>query len=309
MKKILVILLAILLLCACTNENNEEPVVDKDPIPNYKTAYMNESEYLEYLSGEWSQCPSGELNSNQIVTTLVIDKDLKEATLNLSNGDYIKAKIELTDLFEDNKQHLNEIIFEPYEVSQSLIDERGENYNLYNSYLQFYVVNYLGYQFLLLRETGNGFSISDTYGFGNNYMTDDRAWLFSRIDESGFPNKEQNDKNIEKDYAFVALKWLDDGKYVALQIMDVEERIENWDGANELHVQRVFNTRNKYSLTAFMYRYKGVEDGEYKLPHTSNPKLVKVITDEHGDILAMEELPYAGYGLYGMSEDFAVPIE
>lgn len=308
MKKVLVILLALLLLCACGNKHEEE-VVTKEPAPNYRTAYMNESEYLEYLSGEWEQCPNGNLNTNDKVTTLVIDKDNKEATLNINDGNYIKANIELKDLFLDNKQHLNLIEFKPYEASQSLIDENGDNYDVYNSSLQFYVVNYLGKQFLLLRETGNGLSVSDKFGFGNNYMIDDYGWLFTREDKSGFPSKKQNDDNLEHDYAFVALKWFDDGKHVALQPMDVEERIENWDGANELHVQRVFNTRNQYSLTAFIYKYKGVKDNEYKLPDVSSPKLVKVITDENGDILTIEELPYVGYGVYAMSLDFATPIE
>lgn len=308
MKKIVMVLICLLFICGCTQKEEEE-VVSQDPTPNYKTAYMNETEYLEYLSGEWYECPSGNLITNQRVSTLVIDKDKKEATINISNGNYIKAKIELTDLFEDNKQHLNMFKFEPYEASKELLAEYGDNFELYKSTLQFYVVNYLGRQFLLLRETGNGLSQSGKGGFGNNYMIDDFGWLFSRIDESNFPNKTQNDENIEKDYAFVALKWFDDGKYVALQEMNVEERIENWDGANILYVQRIFNTKNKYSLTAFIYKYKGVEDDEYQLPDVSNPKLVKVITDEHGDILAMEELPYVGYGVYALTNGFATPIE
>ncbi len=269
-----------------------EPVVISGTEPDlYKDLLKTEEDALALLDGSWRLCPMGRIPGEQEKSTeLVIDGKSGNAELVRDDGETITMEVSFGSLYGEG-DHMDEMIFTLDEISPVIV-EAASGYPLEEpiSY-QFFVCNAGESDLLMLREVGNGISILGDEGFGFNLMSSDRGWTLIRTPAAGKKEEVQKKKNA----IFYAYRWLSGKLGYFLQEMDGNEFEEDW--GFPVWVVSVRPASNGHSLRGVWYSSvpDNGQDGEVLMPG-----LVRVETDEDGAVTDLEELEYAGYGLYQM---------
>ncbi len=260
----------------------------------YKDLLKTEEDALTLLEGSWRLCPMGRIPGEQEKTTeLVIDGGNGKAELIRDDGETITMDVSFCSLFGES-DHMDEMIFTLEEISP-VIEEAAIGYPADEpiSY-QFFVCNAGESDLMMLREVGNGISILGEEGFGFNLMSSDRGWSLIRTPAAGKEEEPQKRENA----IFYAYRWLTGKLGYFLQEMDGDEFEEDW--GFPVWVVSVRPASNGHTLRGSWYSVVS-GSGQDNLPtETLMPGLVRVETDEDGAITDLEDVEYAGYGVYRM---------
>ncbi len=306
MKKVAVwILLVGILFCLTSCGETPEPVTDPVQTPAepepvtvsvtekdlYKDLLKTEADALALLNGSWRLCPMGRIPGEQEKSTeLVIDGKSGNAELIRDDGETITMKVSFSSLYGES-DHMDEMTFTLDEISP-VIAEAASGYPTEEpvSY-QFFVCNAGESDLLMLREVGNGISILGDEGFGFNLMSSDRGWTLIRTPAAGKKEEVQKKENA----IFYAYRWLSGKLGYFLQEMEGNEFEE--DLGFPVWVVSVRPASNGHALRGIWYSSvpENSQDDEVLMPG-----LVRVETDEDGAVTDLEDLEYAGYGLYRM---------
>ena len=258
----------------------------------YQDLLKTEADALAFLNGSWRLCPMGRIPGEQEkATELVIDGESGKAELIRDDGEKITMDVSFRSLFGEGG-HMDEMIFALNEISPA-IEEAAPGYPLdYPVSYQFFVCNAEGSDLLMLREVGNGISILGDEGFGFNLMSSDRGWSLIRTPTAG---KEEDPPQKKENAIFYAYRWLCGKLGCFLQEMDGNEFEEDW--GFPVWVVSVRPASNGHALRGVWYPF---DSGNGRDDETLMPGLVRVETDEDGAITDLEDVEYAGYGVYRM---------
>ncbi len=295
MKKLLLFLILLLALCGCKEkpvEVIEEPEPDYDPpisdvYPDYSDLQPIIDDILEFINGDWLLATNNE-NTGMSVT-LTFDSKTNTLKILRSDEEYIVGELELFDSTYDDSGRDDAIRFRFKEASDYFITKYGDSEYMYNSDLQFFLGYYQNSDYLFLRELGNGFSVTDMEGFGEDNMSGDYGWMFIRNTGRTYPTNTVNEEIRYRDDTFYALCW-GRGKTYLLQRVDVMEKEENWYG-DPLKTMRVIYDGSENQYNAFLYNGRN-------LPNEMKPGLVLVTIDADGKVADLKDIPYLGYGAY-----------
>lgn len=295
MKKLLLILILLLALCGCKEkpiEVIEEPEPNNDPpisdvYPDYSDLQPIIDDVLEYLKGDWLLRSDNE-DSNMSVT-LTFDPGTNTLKILRSDDEYIIGELEPFNSAYDDAGINDAIEFKFKEASDYFISKYGNSEYMYNSYLQFFFGYFENNDYLFLRELGNGFSVTDMEGLGEDSMSGDCGWMFTRLTGLTYPTFTVNEEIKYKDDTFYALCW-GRGETYLLQKVNVTEQEESWY-EDPIKTLRVVYDGSENQYNAFLYNGKN-------LPDEVKPGLVLVTVDADGKVTDLKDIPYLGYGAY-----------
>ena len=287
--------MALFMICGCTGKA-EVPADEPEPVPQ-DTDEPKDTEGMPvipddifaWLDGNWL-IVTGDADTNMSVA-LTFDGTARTARILRLDDEYILADLELFDSYDSPKTKNDAIRFRLNKASSYFIDKFGDSEYAYQSDMQFFTGYFEGYDFLFLRELGNGFSVIDMEGMGDlEKSAGDYGWFFVR-EHSGnsFPTLSLNKELRTNDGTFYAYCWGRGDTYL-LQKVDVIEQDEAWYEGMDLKTIRVIPEQTEYRYTAFLY-------GGDSLPDEWIPGLVKV-TVSGGVITDLREMAYIGYGAY-----------
>ena len=296
MKKLFILFIILIVLCGCSKKV-KEPVPDPEPEPpaNSEPAPAEKAPQIEdvitWLDGGWNIITNDP--DRMYSVSLIFDAASKTVKILRLDDEFIVAELEPFDSYDDQKTKNDALRFKFKDASDYFKDKYGTSEYMYSSDMQYFIGYFEGYDFLFLREMGNGFSLIDTEGMGEApNMAGDGGWLFCReYTGNSFPTLTDNEALKTKDGTFYAYCWARDDTYL-LQKVDVLEQEEEWYEGTKFNTVRIIPDETEYKYTTFLY------GGNY-IPTYDKwiPGLVKVSVS-NGEINSMTELTYLGYGAY-----------
>ncbi|MBQ8994765.1 MAG: hypothetical protein IJ091_03010, partial [Oscillospiraceae bacterium] len=307
---LVLIMIVVLGLTSCGSEHVPvAPVFGGDENPTdgpgearenvHYTSQMNTEEMLSYLDGTWSLCPMGRIpGTDETVTTITFISATREFVLDRDVGEWCFASFQLEYVFGEGSYTLDLMDIEMLYVSKNFSDfpARWENQGN-SSQLMFFTGSSGGKDFLVVRNPGNGEGMLDYEGLGYNLIANDRSWVFIRDSKSVSPLPEENDSYLVMNGEFYAFCWFDAENYLGLQQIYGYEHDE--DLGFTLPAVGVLYSDTEYGHYAFAYsKTPGKDVSDFKIPDTIRPGLVYVKTNADGSLSSVEELEYAGYGVY-----------
>lgn len=331
MKKRRILLAAILgmaVISGCTGDNSsnrgkyEEPeaaatptvaepdiVVEDDPTPtappqDLPTApeyamvgyHMNEKEMAERLDGVWYLNEGANMiqDPNLIPDTLIIDSDTMTATYHMAYA----AEEAYYDISFNHEFDIAENAPNGLELTCTGVTDGFPIQKIDALYSNFYVS--VCENNLILREYGNGLSQLAEDVIGYERQGYDGWWVFIRDDMQRDPvypyERIDWDKERRTDSVFYAIRYADWGNSCDLQEVEAEffENIMLYGMEKSALALRYADNGHPFSV--INYNYKGME--MYAHSGSYSPSLVEVMTDENGDILYWQDIPYYGLGYF-----------
>ena len=259
---------------------------------------LSETVLKEYLEGSWKMIPEGGGRDTEPFGSLVFDKNgtmtftydkfddkgsvscsyevsrLREGYGNLEACDLLEIKV--TGASDAVKART------PYVMDSS-------------TELQILTARVQGNDIIALREIGNGESEFglDVLMYENQSM--DGMWIFVRDGES-LSKTEKTDEDMRIfPGSFYALRWMDYGDSVYLQIIDIKDFEETFY-EDPVRVKAVMYGTYGDALYAVKYEVFGAAPSEKNASYA--PQLVYVATDPNGRVIDCDLVPYFAYGLY-----------
>jgi len=310
-RQALAILLAAMLLLACgackkapvqASEGAAQPAKASGSAPD--AAPATQRELLDWLAGDWTLLTGGDLLGGDLpVLTLTFESGRQNLYFTLGDTpEHAGAAFTFETLFErigtDDLLHL-EIDEVTEDVSQDADTLLGTTCDL-----QLLTARVADTDVLALREIGNDDSLLAMVLLGYERMAGDSFWVFARVtqEKPTPPDEAQYDAIRKKGETFYAVRWLDFGDICYLQALDAAAYEEDWYGEMLPAVCYALSA-DENALVATMYPVPGgADDTGAPPPRAYLPALVRVTTDEDGAVVAQEDLPYLGYGIYLQEE-------
>lgn len=282
---------------------NPEPAPAPAPAPaevpkEYAKALNDQNTAVDFLEGEWRQCPMGVIRDDETTTTVTFNDDLS-AVITRDDGEFALCKYKATTLMEDEDGSIDLITFIPYEFSKDLLDGNTDAYIDQPMMFQFLVCRAEGKDLLMMREPGNGESAIGYYVFGYNLLAGDtNAWIFCRDNDVLPRDREETLALRKKNSTFYAYGWCAAADYLVLQEVEGLELPISWY-SDEINVTLIKYADNDHPLEAVFYDTAAIPgEGDMAMPDILQPMLGIATTDEEGIVIDYEQLSYIGYGVY-----------
>ena len=320
-----VLMLICLMLCmvSCGNQEHTpvgpEPQTDPgsqtdpgtDSAKEYAKALNDQNTAVDFLEGEWMQCPMGVITEGEPVTSIVFSDDLT-ASITRDDGEYVLCKYSVSTIMEDLSGSIDELTLIPYEFSKNLFDGQDMSYYLdVPAVFQFLVCRTEKKDLMMIREPGNGESVIGYNVFGYNLLAGDtNAWVFCRDNGLAPLDHEETMSLRKKDSTFYAYSWCCAADYMMLQEVEGIEFTTDWYG-DTIDAVLIGYADNDHPLEGVFYDHAAIPgEGDMSLPDILQPMFGIVTTDKDGIITDFEQLDYMGYAVYtvGGVPNSAYPI-
>ena len=313
MRKILasiVLLCLVLCLASCGQEHTPvgpapqpDPVPEPDPVvapKEYAKALNDQKTAVEFLTGEWRQCPMGVIRDDEVTTTIEFDDELK-AVITRDDGEFALCDYRVTTLMEDEDGSIDLITLIPYEVSKDLFEGNMDYYIGETAMFQFLACRAEGKDLLLMREPGNGESAIGYWVFGYNLLAGDtNTWIFCRDNDVAPRDHDETVSLRKKNSTFFAYSWCSAADFFMIQELEGVDFYTTFY-EDELYVVLMMYAVNDHPLEAVFYDYVAIPgEGDMAMSDILQPMFGIVTTDEDGIITDFEQLDYIGYGVYSM---------
>ena len=285
------------------------PILDDDG--GYKRTVFKRDVYepgdtimLGLLQGDWEIMDDGEMIQEPGIKRDIVHfsaPDYHMMRFIRPNGDKTTFTVELTDVFEGKPGMYDRMtLSNRFTSGQYSWDEVRPEQSF-----QILIANNLGTDYMMLRELGD-----ERTGFASDGLRYDRSsygtWFFRRPNPYDYDGEYESDTTtpstvgIEDDVrikgtSFYAFKWAEFGNSCTLQRVEVFNTTVTVDGKEENAMGYII-PNDEYAYSAVNYEYKGMQymaSGGY-----FDPCLVKVVTDEAGQIIEMVKFAYALDGFY-----------
>ena len=305
MKKIYLALASVLLFSCGTsaakpNESKPAEAVQKTEEPAAAADEAPVDSAADRLLGEWEEIPGSKTESNE-TTGIKISFDAEGLRVN----DGIRksssfSKVEYGDIYGIGNGQISKITVTPQEVSGSDINEADILANPVDFELLTCEVN--GTKYLALRELGNGTSYFGMGQFRQEYQDEQYFWTFRKLGDE--PGVIQN-TNLRKNEEFYAFCWYRTEDSLYLQEVDADIRQEDWYGLDRpmmyLIMDQMPEAATQYPVPEEL-QWRIFPQGIREWRGSISPYLMRIITDEEGNIKKFYEMQYYGAGMYEASE-------
>lgn len=304
-------LCVVICLCSCGKQEHTpvgpapvDPGPQTDPVPSdgpktYAKALNNQNDAVDFLEGEWQQCPLGVIRDGEQTTSIVFNDDLT-AKITRDDGEFVLCNYKVATLMEDEDGSIDEITLIPYEASKDIFDGDLKYYLDIPSIFQFLVCRTEKKDLMLIREPGNGQSAIGYDVFGYNLLAGDtNAWVFCRDNDVAPRDREETLSLRKKNSTFYAYSWCCGADYFMLQeVGGIEFSTVFYE--DKLDVVLIRYADNDHPLEGVFYDYAAIPgEGDMALPDILQPMFGIVTTDEDGIVTNFEQLDYLAYGVYG----------
>ena len=285
------------------------PILDGDG--GYKRTVFKRNEYdpgdtimLGLLQGDWEIMDNGEMLQEPGIMRDIVHfsaPDYHMMRFIRPNGDKTTFTVELSDVFKEKQGTYDRMILSnKFTSGEYSWDEVRPEQSF-----QILIANNLGIDYMMLRELGD-----ERTGFASDGLMYDRSsygtWFLRRPDSYDYDGEYETDSTtpstvgIEDDVrmkgtSFYAFKWAEFGNSCTLQRVEIFKTTVTVDGKEENAMGYII-PNDEYAYSAVNYEYKGMQymaSGGY-----FDPCLVKVVTDEAGQITEMTKFAYAADGMY-----------
>ena len=260
----------------------------------------DDTKILEMLYGDWEIMDDAELIQEPGIRRDRLRFSLPRyhrVRFITADGDDESFDLELRDVFEGPGNTYDRMILSNRPGSGKY---EGDEVRPGQSF-QIMIANNLGYDYMMLRELGD-----ERTGFASDGLKYDRSmqgvWMLRRADPNDYDNEFDEEMSTpstvgiedeirQKGTSFYAIKWVEFGNSCTLQRVETVKTNVNGDDVLEYFVPG-----DEYAYSAVNYEYKGQEN----MAHGGyfDPALVRVTTDENGQIIEMAKFEYAWDGVY-----------
>ena len=274
----------------------ETPTPTPEPEPVIVGLSLTEEEMAERLDGVWFLNDGENMiqDPQAIPDTLTIDSDTMTATYHMAYAAeeaYFDISFEHT--FVDAVNSQNGLVLTCTGVTDGFPYQDTDQ--LYaNLYVQ------VCENHLIVREYGNGLSMFMEEVVGYDRQGWDEWWLFVRDDSARDPiypyAKIDWDKERKTNSEFYAIRYSDWGNAWDLQEVEVEFYDNIMLYGMESQVMAVRYADNGHPFSVINYDILGAEMKAHSGCYS--PSLVEVMTDENGEIIYSQDIPYYGLGFY-----------
>ena len=283
----------------------ETPTPTPEPLQSILGYKLSESEMAERLDGVWYLNDGENMiqDPQAIPDTLTIDSDTMTATYHMAYAAeeaYFDISFEHT--FDDAANSWNGLVLDCTGVTDGFpYQDNGQLYaNLYVQVCE---------NHLIVREYGNGLSMFMEEIVGYDRQGYDGWWLFVRDDDARDPiypyARIDWDKERKTDSEFYAIRYSDWGNSWDLQEVEVEFYNDKMLYGMESQVTAVRYADNGHPFSVINYNILGAEMQAHSGCYS--PSLVEVMTDENGEIVAYQDIPYYGLGFFELPTAVGAP--
>ena len=309
MKKICLILASLLMIscgssssASLSNESSTEtePTETIEPVKAEEPAETVRSSLADELLGEWELIPAGETARNEITgIKLSFDAEGMRVTNDIT-GSSSFSKVEFGDIYGLNNGQITKMTVTPVEVSGSEVNEK----DILSVPVDFAVLlsSVNGGTYLALRELGNGMSYFGISEFKLEYQDKNYFWTFRK---KGDEPSSLTKKDLRRGEEFYAFCWFRTDESLYLQEVGTDIRMEEWYGLEQPTIYFVMeeepNAAVEYPV-AEEIQWRIYPQGRTAYAGSVSPCLMRIITDENGNIKKFYDMRYLGYGFYEASE-------
>ena len=276
-----------------STENTNDPALSAQD-------QSDDTKMLEMLYGDWEIMDDAEL---------IQEPGIKRDRLRFALPRYHRVRFITADGDQESfDMELRDVFEEPGNTYDRLILSNRPGAGMYDwdevrpeQSFRIMIANNLGYDYMMLRELADVRT-----GFATNGLKYDRSmqglWMLRRADPNDYGNEFDEvtstpstagieDEIRQKDTSFYAIKWMEFGNSCTLQRVETVKANVNGEDVLEYFVPE-----DEYAYSAVNYEYKGQEN----MAHGGyfDPALVRVVTDENGQITDIAKFEYAWDGVY-----------